>query len=118
MAADRVVVVPPGDGHRIGNVEFLARPTDTPRFNLSIVTMRPQREGPDAHVHGTRTTPSTCSRASSCSPSTTRRWSPAAGDLILVPPGLRHSFANRSDELARFLNLHAPAGFDLRLEED
>jgi oxalate decarboxylase/phosphoglucose isomerase-like protein (cupin superfamily) len=31
------VVVRPGEGHRVGNVEFLARSQDTPRFNLALV---------------------------------------------------------------------------------
>ena len=44
MSAERVVVVLPGDGRRVGNVEFLARTADTPRFNLSIVTVQPRRE--------------------------------------------------------------------------
>ena len=33
MGGERVVVVRPGEGHRVGNVEFLARTIDTPRFN-------------------------------------------------------------------------------------
>ena len=33
----RAIVVPPGEGHRLGNVEFLARTADTPRFNFSII---------------------------------------------------------------------------------
>ena len=39
------------------------------------------------------------------------------GTFLLVPPGLHHDFANESDVVARFLNVHAPAGFDLRLED-
>jgi len=51
MSAERVVVVRPGEGHRVGNVEFLARSADTPRFNLAIITIQPHRHGPPAHVH-------------------------------------------------------------------
>ena len=40
------------------------------------------------------------------------------GTFVLVPPGVRHTFANRGDAVARFVNVHAPAGFDLRLEQD
>jgi quercetin dioxygenase-like cupin family protein len=40
------------------------------------------------------------------------------GTFVLVPPGVRHTFANRGDTVARMLNIHAPAGFDLRLERD
>jgi uncharacterized cupin superfamily protein len=40
------------------------------------------------------------------------------GTFVLVPPGVTHTFANRGDEAVRMLNIHAPAGFDLRLEAD
>ena len=40
------------------------------------------------------------------------------GVFVLVPPGVEHAFANRGDVAARFVNVHAPAGFDLRLKED
>ena len=47
----RAIVVPPGQGHRVGNVEFLARSSDAPRFNLGLITLQPHREGPELHVH-------------------------------------------------------------------
>ncbi len=37
------VVVPPGEGHVVGNVEFLARTADTPRFNFAIIEISPFR---------------------------------------------------------------------------
>ena len=40
------------------------------------------------------------------------------GTFVLVPPGVLHTFANRTASVARIVNVHAPAGFDLRLEED
>ena len=40
------------------------------------------------------------------------------GTFVLVPPGVAHTFANRTESVARIVNVHAPAGFDLRLEED
>jgi uncharacterized cupin superfamily protein len=40
------------------------------------------------------------------------------GTFVLVSPGTQHTFANRSDSIVRVLNIHAPAGFDVRLEED
>ena len=45
-----VVVVAPGEGDRVGNVEFLARTKDTPYFNLGIVVLAPG-QGVDRHVH-------------------------------------------------------------------
>jgi hypothetical protein len=58
----RAIVVPPGAGHRVGNVEFLARTADTPRFNFGIIEIQP---GPSSRPTSTprRTTPSTSSRA-------------------------------------------------------
>ncbi len=44
------IVVPPGEGHRVGNVEFLARTTDTPRFTFGIIEIAAGREL-EAHVH-------------------------------------------------------------------
>jgi mannose-6-phosphate isomerase-like protein (cupin superfamily) len=38
-----------------------------------------------------------------------------AGTFVLVPPGVEHTFANRTERPVRMLNLHAPAGFDRRL---
>ena len=44
------VVIPPGQGHRLGNVEFLARTADTPRFTFGIIEIAPGRVL-EAHVH-------------------------------------------------------------------
>ena len=38
-----------------------------------------------------------------------------AGTFVLVPPGVPHTFANRTATPVRVLNIHAPAGFDRRL---
>lgn len=41
-----------------------------------------------------------------------------AGTFVVVPPAVSHTFRNRTDAAARFANVHAPAGFDLRLAEN
>ena len=46
----RPVVVPPGQGHRIRNVEFLARTADTPRFTFGIIEIAAGRVL-EQHVH-------------------------------------------------------------------
>jgi mannose-6-phosphate isomerase-like protein (cupin superfamily) len=46
----RPVVVQPGEGHRVGNVEFLARTADTPRFTFGIIEIEAGRVL-EAHVH-------------------------------------------------------------------
>jgi hypothetical protein len=50
-AGRAVIVERPGLGTKVDNVEFLACSTDTPRFNLDIVTVEPHHDGPDPHVH-------------------------------------------------------------------
>ena len=45
-----LIVVPPGEGHRVGNVEFLARSADTPRFTFGIIEIAPGRVL-ESHVH-------------------------------------------------------------------
>ncbi len=112
---DRAIVVAPGSGARVGNVEFLALSEHSPRFNLSIITMAPGREGPSAHVHADEDDAFyvldgelvfTVSREEVAAP---------AGTFVLVPPGIEHTFANRTSTPVRILNIHAPAGFDRRL---
>jgi hypothetical protein len=46
----RPIVVRPGEGHRVGNVEFLARTADTPRFTRAIIEIAPGRQQ-EARVH-------------------------------------------------------------------
>ncbi len=108
------IVIPPGEGHRIGNVEFLARTADTPRFTLGIIDIVPGRVL-EAHVHaeeddaffmlaGTMTF--TLGDEDVLAP---------PGTFVLVPPGVLHGFRNDGDEPVRMLNVHAPAGFDRRI---
>ena len=111
-----VVVVEPGRGDRVGNVEFLARTVDTPRFTFGIIEIAPGREL-EAHVHadeddafyileGEMTFFFGADDEEAVAP---------PGTFVLVPPGVRHGFTNHADTPVRMLNLHAPAGFDLRI---
>jgi mannose-6-phosphate isomerase-like protein (cupin superfamily) len=104
--------VGPGEGHRVGNVEFLARTTDTPRFNFGIIEMAPGR-GMEQHVHeddsfyildGEMTFYFGEEKALA-----------PPGTFLLVPPGTPHGFQNEGRVLAPMLNIHAPAGFDRRI---
>lgn len=118
MTAPRAVVVHPGTGHRVGNVEFLARTADTPRFNLGIVTVQPRRSGPGAHVHRDEDDAFYVLEGELVFVVDGDEVVAGPGTFVLVPPGVEHDFANRSDEIVRVLNVHAPAGFDLRIEAD
>ena len=118
MGAERAVVVGPGEGHRVGNVEFLARTQDTPRFNVAIITIQPNRDGPPPHAHSAEDDAFYMLQGELVFTVDGEEVTASAGTFVLVPPQVPHTFANRSDEPARFVNVHAPAGFDVRLESD
>jgi mannose-6-phosphate isomerase-like protein (cupin superfamily) len=117
MGAGRAVVVRPGEGHRVANVEFLARSRDTPRFNFAIITIQPRRDGPPAHAHAAEDDSFYVLEGELTFLVDEEELVAGPGTFVLVPPGVAHTFANRGDAPARFVNVHAPAGFDLRLEE-
>ncbi len=118
MGAERAVVVRPGEGRRVGNVELLARSGDTPRFNLALITIRPRRHGPELHAHAGEDDAFYMLDGELVFTVDGDEVVAGAGTFVLVPPGVPHGFANRGDEVARVVNVHAPAGFDVRLEED
>ena len=118
MGAERAVVVRPGAGHRVGNVEFLARTQETPRFNLAIITIQPHRDGPESHSHSGEDDAFYMLEGELTFTVDGEELVAGPGTFVLVPPEVPHTFANRGDHAARFVNVHAPAGFDLRLEAD
>jgi mannose-6-phosphate isomerase-like protein (cupin superfamily) len=111
-----VVVVEPGTGQRFGNVEFLARTTDTPFFNLGIVDMAPG-DGVDGHVHAAEDDSFLVVEGTlSVTLGDERREVEAGpGTYVLVPAGTWHAIENRGTTGVRFLNIHSPGGFDRRI---
>jgi mannose-6-phosphate isomerase-like protein (cupin superfamily) len=112
----RAVVVPPGAGRRVGNVEFLARTADTPRFTLGIIEIAPGREL-EAHVHGDEDDAFYILEGEMTfffGDEDDEAVAPP-GTFVLVPPGVRHGFRNPGPGPVRMLNVHAPAGFDRRI---
>ena len=112
------VVVRPGEGKRVYNVEFLATSEDTPRFNLGIITLQPHRDGPELHVHADEDDSFYILEGELTFVVEEDEVVAGPGTFVLVPPGIRHTFTNRGDAPVRMMNVHAPAGFDLRLSED
>jgi mannose-6-phosphate isomerase-like protein (cupin superfamily) len=112
----QVVIVEAGRGHRVGNVEFLARTDDTPFFNLALIDLQPG-QGVEGHRHreeddsflvleGTLTvTVGDDDRVVQAGP----------GTFVLVPAGTLHALHNAGPADVRFLNVHAPGGFDRRI---
>jgi mannose-6-phosphate isomerase-like protein (cupin superfamily) len=108
------VVVPPGAGHRIGNVEFLARTADTPRFTFGIIEIAAGREL-EAHVHREEDDAFYIVEGEMTFVLSGREVAAPPGTFVLVPPGVEHGFRNDGSVPVRMLNIHAPAGFDRRI---
>jgi mannose-6-phosphate isomerase-like protein (cupin superfamily) len=113
----RAIVVPPGEGHRVGNVEFLARTADTPRFTFGIIEIAVGREL-EAHVHEAEDDAFYILDGVMTFAFGDEEAQAPPGTFVLVPPGVRHGFRNDGDRPVRMLNIHAPAGFDRRLMAD
>ena len=112
--ADKPIVIRPGEGHVVGNVEFLARTSDTPRFNLSIIEIVAGREL-EAHVHDAEDDAFYILEGELTFGFGAEEASAPPGTFVLVPPGVEHGFRNDGDVSVRMLNIHAPAGFDRRI---
>ena len=118
MQPDHAVIVPPGGGVRFGNVEFLGLSEHSPRLNVSVITMAPGRDGPEKHVHEGEDDVFYVLEGELTFDVGHGEIAAPAGTFVLVPPGVEHTFANRTATPVRVLNIHAPAGFDRRLMGD
>jgi mannose-6-phosphate isomerase-like protein (cupin superfamily) len=110
----RPVVVAPGAGHRVGNVEFLARTADTPRFTFGIIEIAAGREL-EAHVHADEDDAFYILEGEMTFVFGDETAVAGPGTFVLVPPGVEHGFRNDGSGAVRMLNIHAPAGFDRRI---
>src|SRR5215207_4995483 len=107
----RPIVVPPGEGHRLGNAEFLARTVDTPRLNFGIIDIAAGREL-EAHVHADEDDAFYILDGVLTFVFGDEQVPAPPGTFVLVPPGVSHGFRNDGDRPVRMFSIHAPAGFD------
>jgi mannose-6-phosphate isomerase-like protein (cupin superfamily) len=112
--SSRAIVVRPGEGHRVGNVEFLARTADTPRFTFAIIEIEAGRLL-EPHAHDDEDDAFLVLEGELTFEFDDGPVAAGAGTFVLVPPGVEHGFANHGSERVRMLNIHAPAGFDRRI---
>jgi mannose-6-phosphate isomerase-like protein (cupin superfamily) len=110
----RGVIVLPGEGARYGNVEFLAQTEDTPRFTLGVIEIAAGREV-GVHVHADEDDAFYILAGELTFTLDGEQAVASAGTFVLAPPGLPHGFVNAGQVPVRMLNIHAPAGFDLRV---
>jgi mannose-6-phosphate isomerase-like protein (cupin superfamily) len=120
MSATRgALVVPPGGGRHHGNLELLCLSEDSPRLNVGVITVAPGRHGPPAHEHtGEDDSFYVLDGELVFLLGEDEEVVAGPGTFVLVPPGVRHTWTNRSGAVARLLNVHAPAGFDRRVLAD
>jgi mannose-6-phosphate isomerase-like protein (cupin superfamily) len=109
------VVIRPGEGVRHGNIEFLGLSEHSPRLNVSVITMRPNADGPESHVHADEDDVFYVLDGELTFVLDEGDVSAPAGTFVLVPPGVKHTFRNALDLPTRVLNIHTPAGFDRRM---
>jgi quercetin dioxygenase-like cupin family protein len=108
------IVVPPGQGARVGNVEFLARTVDTPRFTFGIIDFAAGREL-ETHVHDDEDDAFYILEGELTFVLGGEDVRAPAGTFVLVPPGVEHGFRNDSSSAVKILNIHSPGGFDRRI---
>ena len=111
------IVIPPGGGEVVGDsadrrVDILS---DADPLHATWSRFGPHREGADLHVHHHHTDLFYVLDGELTFEVEGKEVVAPAGTFVLVPPGVEHTFANRTDVEVRILNIHAPAGFDLRL---
>ena len=110
----RARIVAAGEGSRVGNVEFLARTADTPRFTLGIIDFAAGRVL-EAHTHDDEDDAFYILEGELTFTVDGEDVVAPQGTFVLIPPGVEHGFRNDGDAPARILNVHAPAGFDRRI---
>ena len=108
------IVVRHGEGHRVGNVEFLARTADTPRFTFGIIEIAAGRVL-EAHVHDGEDDAFYIIEGEMTFVVGDEDIPAPPGTFVLVPPGVEHGFRNNGEVPVRMFNIHAPAGFDRRI---
>lgn len=107
-------MVAPGEGHRVGNVEFLARTADTPRFTFAIIEIAPGRVL-ESHHHDDEDDAFLIIEGELIFDLAGGPVTAGPGTFVLVPPGVEHGFRNEGELPVRMFNIHAPAGFDRRI---
>ena len=79
-----------------GNVEFLARTADTPRFTFGIIDFAPGREL-EQHVHDDEDDSFFILQGELTFLFGDESQTAGPGTFVFVPPGVRHGFRNDSD---------------------
>jgi quercetin dioxygenase-like cupin family protein len=112
----------PGDGERLdaGATEIVIKATGEETdgtFFLAESTIPPNFPGPPPHTHETLTDMFYVleGTVTFLIGDETREAGP--GTFVCAPPGTVHTFSNKTDQPARFLNFNTPAGWERYMRE-
>jgi quercetin dioxygenase-like cupin family protein len=113
----RAIVHDPGEGETLpmgpNQVVIKAGGEDTAgTFFLSETTLAPGAAGPPPHRHRTLHDMFYVVEGELAMLVGDEWRTLAAGSFVCAPPGVRHTFANRSEAPVRFLNFNTPGGWE------
>ena len=116
------VVLMPGEGERImagasiAVIKATADKTDG-AFSMSEAMFPAGMSGPPPHSHAHTTDTFYVLEGTLRLTVGHQEIDVPAGSYVLVPPGVRHTFANASEEPVRFLNINSPGGWENYLRD-
>jgi len=87
------------------------------RFALAETTLEPGFTGPKPHLHRETLDMFFVLEGTLTMQLGAETLELFAGSFVLVPPGILHTFSNRTDQRVRLLNMDVPAGLESYLRE-
>jgi len=123
VAADRAIVLRPGEGRELGlgasTLSFKADDAETDgRYAISIATAPGNDPGTTPHVHREHDDISVVVEGTLAYETGDEKFEASAGSFVLIPRGLRHRWWNPRAEPATFVNIHIPGyGFERFVRE-
>src|SRR3954454_13933834 len=110
----------PGDGEALRNARgnrVAVVKAALPHLSVFEFTIEGPFDGPDPHTHDDETD-SFYILEGELDLYLDGEWTRGGpGAFLAAPPGVEHAFAKRDDGTVRFLNIHAPGGFEHELRE-
>ena len=89
-----------------------------PQLEVFEFTIEGPFDGPDPHTHDDHTDSFYVLEGEVDFHVDGREFRAGPGPFVAAPPGTQHGFTKRDDGTARFLNIHAPGGFEGELRKE
>jgi quercetin dioxygenase-like cupin family protein len=115
------VVSGPGEGEELRNAatrRVALLKAGLPHLSVFEFTIEGPFEGPDPHAHADETDCFYVLEGELDFVVDGKAIRGGPGTLVAAPPGVLHTFGKRDPGTARFLNIHAPGGFEHFLRTD